>query len=140
MAARLRKRGLSLREISKELACSTTIVTAVLNSPERHQGDPLEREPRDGRLRIEKREEILIGLRAGDSMSEIARGLGRSASTVTGEVGANGGASTTVHGAPAAGRASRPAGSKTRARTLGRTGHHLARRALVAQGDLGAVD
>ena len=91
MATRLRKRGMSLREISRELACSTTIVTVVLNSPDRRQGDPLGWEPRDGRLRMEEREEILIGLRAGDSMSEIARRLGRSASTVTREVGANGG-------------------------------------------------
>ena len=91
MATRLRKRGMSLREISRELACSTTIVTVVLNSPDRRQGDPLGWEPRDGRLRMEEREEILIGLRAGDSMSEIARRLGRSASMVTREVGANGG-------------------------------------------------
>ena len=52
MAAWLRKRGISLREISRELACFTTIVTVVLNSPERRHGDPLRWEPRDGRLRM----------------------------------------------------------------------------------------
>ena len=45
MRARLRKKGMSLREISRELACATTIVIAELNSPERHQSDPHGWEP-----------------------------------------------------------------------------------------------
>jgi IS30 family transposase len=51
----------------------------------------LEWAPRPGRLTIEDREQILVGLRAGASMSAIARGLGRSPSTVCREVAVNGG-------------------------------------------------
>ena len=40
---------------------------------------------------IRKREQVLLGLAGGESMSAIARGLGRSAWTVTREVAANGG-------------------------------------------------
>jgi IS30 family transposase len=47
--------------------------------------------PAQGRLSIEEREEILLGLSAGEAMSSIARSLGRSPSTVTREVAANGG-------------------------------------------------
>lgn len=44
-----------------------------------------------GRLTLEEREEILIGLVEGESMSAIARRLARSPSTITREVSANGG-------------------------------------------------
>jgi len=48
-------------------------------------------EPAPGRLRAEEREDILIGLSKHESMSSIARRLGRAPSTVTREVAANGG-------------------------------------------------
>jgi len=48
-------------------------------------------EPRPGCLSIADREEILVGIRAGDSLSSIARILGRVPSVVTREVAANGG-------------------------------------------------
>jgi transposase, IS30 family len=47
--------------------------------------------PPAGRLSAEEREDILVGLKAGKSMSAIARELGRAPSTVTREVAANGG-------------------------------------------------
>lgn len=47
--------------------------------------------PAAGRLNVEEREEILIGLTKGESMSGIARRLGRAPSTVSREVIANGG-------------------------------------------------
>ena len=47
--------------------------------------------PAPGRLSAEDREEILLGLARGESMSAIARGLGRAPSTITREVAANGG-------------------------------------------------
>ena len=47
--------------------------------------------PRAGRPTIDDREQILLGVRAHESMSAIARRIGRSPSTVTREVSANGG-------------------------------------------------
>lgn len=47
--------------------------------------------PRQGRLTVLEREQVLLGLARGDSMSAIARSLGRAPSTVTREVAANGG-------------------------------------------------
>lgn len=47
--------------------------------------------PRVGRISVNEREEIRFGLARGESMSCIARSLGRSPSTVTREVKANGG-------------------------------------------------
>ena len=43
------------------------------------------------RLSLEDREEIRVGLRVGDSFAQIARSIGRSASTVSREVANNGG-------------------------------------------------
>ncbi|HVE46057.1 MAG TPA: IS30 family transposase [Acidimicrobiales bacterium] len=48
-------------------------------------------EPRRGCLSITDREEILVGLRTGQSLSAIARKIERSASTVSREVAVNGG-------------------------------------------------
>lgn len=50
-----------------------------------------QREPRAGCLAVAEREEILVGLRAGESVSAIARMLGRSPSTISREVAGNGG-------------------------------------------------
>lgn len=47
--------------------------------------------PRPGCLSIAEREEILVGIRAGESLSAIARQIGRVPSVVTREVAANGG-------------------------------------------------
>jgi transposase, IS30 family len=52
---------------------------------------PVPRRRAAGRLRLEEREEISRGLAAGESYREIARALGRPASTVSREVAANGG-------------------------------------------------
>ena len=46
---------------------------------------------RPGCLTIRERERILVGIGRGESLSAIARALGRSPSTVTREVNANGG-------------------------------------------------
>ena len=48
-------------------------------------------QPRPGRLDVLEREQVLLGLARGESMSVIARGLGRAPSTITREVAANGG-------------------------------------------------
>jgi transposase, IS30 family len=88
-AWRLRKVGLSQREIARELGCTLAQLRVV-----RKRGPafrPAVWVPRQGRLSADEREQILVGLGRGDSMSAIARQLGRAASTVTREVGANGG-------------------------------------------------
>jgi IS30 family transposase len=51
----------------------------------------LEWDPSPARLSAAEREEIRSGLDSGESFAEIARGLGRVTSTVSREVGANGG-------------------------------------------------
>ncbi|MGC2486854.1 MAG: IS30 family transposase [Acidimicrobiales bacterium] len=87
---RLRRRGFSKRAIAKEIGLSWQGIHYVLRGqvtdprPDMWTSAP-------GRLSIEEREEILIGLREGASMRSIARGLGRAPSTVTREVAANGG-------------------------------------------------
>jgi hypothetical protein len=47
--------------------------------------------PRPGCLTIAEREEILVGIHAGDSLPVIARRLERAPSTISREVAANGG-------------------------------------------------
>jgi IS30 family transposase len=54
-------------------------------------GVPDDWEPRAGCLGIAEREEILVGIRSGEPLSAIARQLGRSPSTISREVVANGG-------------------------------------------------
>jgi IS30 family transposase len=48
-------------------------------------------EPRPGSLGIAEREEVLVGVRAGESLTAIAKRLGRVPSTISREVAANGG-------------------------------------------------
>jgi IS30 family transposase len=89
-AWRLKKRGLSQREVARELGCTLAQLRVV-----RRSGPRTPRVvwlPREGRLSAEDRERIMVGLGRGDSMSAIARQLGRAPSTVTREVAANGGA------------------------------------------------
>jgi IS30 family transposase len=90
MVLRLRSKGLSLKEIAKALGCAHQTILTVLRG-NKHEAKPLPWTPAPGRLSITEREEILLGLARGESMSSIARSLERSPSTVTREVAANGG-------------------------------------------------
>lgn len=54
-------------------------------------GKPFGWEPREGRLTILDREEVLVGLARGDTLTTIARSLGRAVSTVSREVKRGGG-------------------------------------------------
>jgi IS30 family transposase len=90
MAFRLRSRGLSLKTVAKAVGCTHPTIVRVLRGS-KYEARSLLWTPAQGRLSIAEREEILLGLTRGESMSSIARGLGRSPSTVTREVAANGG-------------------------------------------------
>jgi len=92
MARRLRSKGLKLREIARELSCSMPLVKISVYAQGDEVGIPDRWTSAPGRLSADEREEILLGLRRGESMSAIARSLERAPSTVTREVAANGGA------------------------------------------------
>jgi transposase, IS30 family len=91
LALRLKARGLSLREIGPQVGCShqgvALIVRYVSRRPVRHDGWV----PGPGRLTLADREEITLGLHAGESFTLIAARLGKAVSTVSREVAANGG-------------------------------------------------
>ena len=91
LAHRLRERGDSLREIAKQIGSSSPgHVTVVLAGQKREGRNDLWL-PRDGRLTLDEREEIALGLKAGESMRSIARRLDRAPSTISREVSHNGG-------------------------------------------------
>ena len=91
LALRLKGRGLSLREIGPQVGCSHRGVALIARHasrrPVRHDGWV----PGPGRLALADREEITIGLYAGQSFTQIAARLGGAVSTVSREVAANGG-------------------------------------------------
>jgi transposase, IS30 family len=91
LALRLRARGLSLRQIGPQVGCSHEIVRVIVRQAPRR---PVRDEgwvPGPGRLTLADREEITIGLQAGQSFTAIAARLGKAVSTVSREVAANGG-------------------------------------------------
>jgi len=91
LAFRLRARGWRLDDIAREIGCSAQMVSVMVNEGRCLSGVPDEWEPRSGCLTITDREEILVGIRAGETLSVVARRLGRPPSTITREVAANGG-------------------------------------------------
>ncbi len=91
LAFRLRGRGWRLADIGRELGCSAPMVGLMVRDGRFTTGVPDRWKPRRGCLGIAEREEILVGIRARDSLTAIARRLGRSPSTISREVAANGG-------------------------------------------------
>jgi IS30 family transposase len=91
LAFRLRQRGWRLTAIAREIGCTAPMVGLMVRSGKHLDAAPFGWEPRSGSLTIQEREQILFGIGRGDSLSEIARSLERSPSTVTREVNANGG-------------------------------------------------
>jgi transposase, IS30 family len=92
MARRLRARGLSLRQIAREVGCTWMGVSVVLRDQQKIPPRPDRWSPGPSRLQLADREEISLGLLAGESCTAIARRIGRAPSTVCREVTANGGA------------------------------------------------
>ena len=139
LARSLSAKGLSLREIGRQVGCSHEVVRAVVRRDSKRplRSDPWQ--PRSGRLTLADREEISLGLRAGESFTAIATRPGKATSTVSREVMANGGRRDYR-----AWRAHQRKGTTSQAvqavlRRLGGPGHRLAERVVVAAGDLPPV-
>ena len=91
LARRLHAKGLSLREIGRQVDCSHEVVRTVVRRDSKRPVRSEPWQPGPGRLSLADREEISLGLRAGDSFTAIAVRLGRAVSTVSREVAGNGG-------------------------------------------------
>jgi transposase, IS30 family len=92
MVFSLRKSGLSVREVARAVGIHFMTVYRVLDGAyKRDEGRPVRWSPAIGRLSLAEREEITIGLSRGERLTAIAGRLGRSVSTVSREVAANGG-------------------------------------------------
>jgi IS30 family transposase len=94
---KLRKQGLTFKEIGARYGCSWTTVYRVAPGAGHgvRSGRPKDEvriwHPGPGRIGLEEREEIARGLALGESFSAIAVRLERSVSTISREVEANGG-------------------------------------------------
>ncbi len=91
MARRLRAQGMTLRAVGQQLGYSYEAIRRTVTRVQRRQGMPDDWTPSAGRLRAAEREAILLGIARGETLTAIACSLGRSTSTVTREVAANGG-------------------------------------------------
>jgi transposase, IS30 family len=91
LAFKLRANGWRLTDIAREIGCSAPMVGLMVRENKFTKGIPCPWAPRAGCLSIGDREQILLGIGRGDSLSAIARTLKRSPSTITREVNANGG-------------------------------------------------
>jgi IS30 family transposase len=91
LARRLSARGLSLREIGRQVGCSHEVVRAVVRRDSKRPVRSDAWQPGPGRLTLADREEISLGVRAGESFTVIAARIGKAVSTVSREVAGNGG-------------------------------------------------
>ncbi len=96
LAFRLRARGWRLVDIARDVGCTAPMVGLMVREGRFRTGVPDEWQPRPGCLSIVEREEILVGIRAGESLTVIAKRLGRAPSAVTRDVAANGGRESLV--------------------------------------------
>ncbi len=91
LARRLSLKGMSLREVGRQVGCSHEVVRSVVRRDSKRPVRSEAWRPGPGRLTLADREEISLGLRGGHSFTEIAARLGKATSTVSREVAANGG-------------------------------------------------
>jgi len=91
LAFRLRAEGWKLAAIAREIGCTGPMVGLMVRDGRSLEAKPFGWTPREGSLTIEERESILLGIGRGESLSAIARSMGRSTSTVSREVSLNGG-------------------------------------------------
>jgi transposase, IS30 family len=91
LARRLRARGWSLREIAVEIGFSAQAVHRLVREGATQGKRVEEWSPGPGRLTLEDREEISLGLERGETFTAIAARVRRAVSSVSREVAANGG-------------------------------------------------
>jgi transposase, IS30 family len=91
LARRLHAKGLSLREIGRQVGCSHEVVRTVVRRESKRPVRSQRWQPGPGRLTLADREEISLGVRAGDPFTSIAARLGKAVSTISREVARNGG-------------------------------------------------
>jgi Helix-turn-helix domain len=91
LALRLKARGWTLREIGPQVNCAFATVGRIAQRGSRRPARGDGWVPGPGRLTLADREEITVGLHAGESFTVIAARLGKAVSTVSREVAANGG-------------------------------------------------
>jgi IS30 family transposase len=91
LAFRLRSQGWRLAAIAREIGCTGPMVGLMVRAGQHTDAQPFGWEPREGNLTVAEREQILLGIGRGDSLSAIARQLGRAPSTISREVQNNGG-------------------------------------------------
>jgi Helix-turn-helix domain len=72
LARRLHGKGLSLREIGRQVGCSHEVVRTVVRRESKRAVRSAPWQPGPGRLSLADREEISLGMRAGDSFTAIA--------------------------------------------------------------------
>jgi transposase, IS30 family len=87
----LRKKGATVEEVARQVGCTLRSVMRVANNPPSLPDRLHSWSPGPSRLSVAEREDISLGLGRGESFVAIARQLGRSTSTVSREVAANGG-------------------------------------------------
>src|SRR3954447_17504795 len=91
LARRLHAKGLSLREIGRQVGCSHEVVRTVVRRESKRPVRSQPWQPGPGRLSLADREEISLGIRAGHSFTVVAARLGKAVSTISREVARNGG-------------------------------------------------
>jgi len=87
----LRAKGMALEDITREMGSTLPTVNRILARRGKRERRMAAWDPGPGRLSLKEREEIGIGLRKRRSYTSIAKAIGRSPSTVSREVKANGG-------------------------------------------------
>lgn len=87
----LRDQGKTFREIGAAIGCSRQAAHWAISHPSKRKLVSPAWTPPVGHLTLAEREEISLGLRSGFTLTNIAGRLGRSVSTVSREVSANGG-------------------------------------------------
>jgi IS30 family transposase len=91
LALRLHAKGWRLVDIAREIGCTAPMVGLMVRTGRHMDAKPFGWDPRSGCLTITEREQILVGLAQGLSLTAIARQLDRAVSTISREVAGAGG-------------------------------------------------
>jgi transposase, IS30 family len=91
LALRLDLQGWRLIDVAREIGCTAPMVGRMAREGRHLDGRPFGWEPRDGHLTVLDREQILVVIVRGDTLSAIARDLGGAVSTISRKVKRGGG-------------------------------------------------